>query len=39
MCYHLTSLRGEADDDWFGDPGLEHSVMSPPAFSTKIKVT
>ena len=39
MCDHLTSRSGEADVDWFGDPGLEHSAMSPPAFSTKTKIT
>ena len=33
----LTSLCGEADDDWpFGDPGLAQSI-SPPAFSTENK--
>ena len=34
MHYGLTSLCGDAEVDWFGEPGLEHSI-SPPAFSTE----
>ena len=38
MHYGLTSLCGEAEVDWFGEPGLEHSI-SPPAFSTtRLKI-